>query len=96
MGSTNNNNNNISQQSANGKIIPLNKRRVFTVCNNMHAQQSQERKSINYFHLRLTPWASFHKMEQTGNFTLRHLNEKKILKAVKTVSDNVETAHLFV
>ncbi len=31
-----------------------------------------------------------------SNFTLRHLNEKKILKAVKTVSDNVETAHLFV
>jgi hypothetical protein len=66
LGSNNNNNNSNSQQSANGKIIPLNKRRVFTVCNNMHAQHSQERKSINYFHLRLTPWASFHKLEQTG------------------------------
>jgi hypothetical protein len=38
MGSNNNNNNSNSQQSANGKIIPLNKRRVFTVCNNMHAE----------------------------------------------------------
>jgi hypothetical protein len=36
------------------------------------------------------------KYQECGNFTLHHLNEKKILKAVKTVSDNVETAHLFV